>query len=60
MTVEHVKEILKDRISFLQGMIDAGTDFQDGYEHEQFAVKMVLRQIEREEEEEQENGQSTL
>lgn len=56
MTVERVKEILQDRISFLQGMIDAGTDFQDGYEHEQFAVKMVLRQIEHEEQEEQENG----
>lgn len=53
MTVARVKEILKDRISLLQGIIDAGTDFQDGYEHEQFAVKMVLWQIEREEEEEQ-------
>lgn len=60
MTVERVKEILQDRISFLQGMIDAGTDFQDGYEHEQFAVRMVLHQIEHEEQEEQENGQSAL
>lgn len=49
MTVERIKEILNDRISFLTGMVDAGTEFQEGYEHELLAVKMVLRQIEREE-----------
>lgn len=55
MTVERIKEILRDRIDFLQCMVDAGTDFhQDGYEHELFAVKMVLHQIEHEEREEKE------
>ena len=52
MTIERVKEILRDRIDFLQCMVDAGTDFQDGYEHELLSVKMVLSQIEREEKEE--------
>ena len=52
MTVERVKQILKDRISFLQDMIDIGTDCQVCYEHEQLAVKMVLYQIELEESEE--------
>lgn len=54
MTVERVKEILRDRIDFLQLMVDAGIDFQDGYEHELFAVKTVLYQIEHEEREEEE------
>ena len=57
MTVERVKEILRDRIDFLQCMVDAGTDFQDGYEHELFAVKTVLYQIEHEEREEKEEQQ---
>lgn len=56
MTVERVKEILRDRIDFLQCMVDAGTDFQDGYEHELLSVKMVLSQIEREEKEERSNN----
>lgn len=58
MTVERVKEILNDRISFLQGLIDTGIDSYYGYEHEQFSLKMALRQIEQEEEDEK-NEQET-
>ncbi len=54
MTVERVKEILRDRIDFLQCLVDSGTDSYYGYEHELFAVKMVLSQIEHEEREEEE------